>query len=366
MKKGVDRMVKELILQNWTLILILIAFLVLVKTNFYLDKKTKKRMYILIMSIFLLSIIVFAEFYIEGMNLFNNQRLVLMAVRYSTTPFIIAMTLHTLAKKERWYIFIPAAVLTIIDFISIFSGVVFSLNEDGTLQRGILGYLPYIVVGLYCCFLVYILFRQENKQAAEIIPTIFLSFVFASGLIMPFILGKDYSKIFCTNIAIALFVYYDFSILQLTKKDTLTGVLNRHAFDSAIKDNQQGINALVSIDMNGLKEINDKKGHFAGDKALATLALCIVKATKPGQLAYRVGGDEFMVICWRSAENDIKRLIERVEKNVDRTEYYCAIGYSYTADGTKTISEMKEEADDAMYKQKDIFYSSPGRTRYRG
>ena len=240
------------------------------------------------------------------------------------------------------------------------------MNDDGTLQRGVLGYLPYVGVGFYCCFLVYILFRQENKQATEIIPTIFLSFVFASGLILPFIIGKDYSKIFCTNVAIALFVYYDFSILQLTKKDTLTGVLNRQAYDSEIEDNQKDINALVSIDMNGLKEINDKKGHAAGDKALATLALCMVKATKPGQLVYRVGGDEFMIICWKSTENDVKRLIERIEKRVDKTEYYCAIGYSYSADGSKKISEMQEEADGLMYTQKDIFYSTSGKTRYRG
>ena len=184
-------------------------------------------------------------------------------------------------------------------------------------------------------FPVYILFKQGNKQAAEIIPTVFLSFVFASGLILPFIIGKDYAKIFCTNISIALFVYYDFSILQLTKKDTLTGVLNRKAYDSAIKDNPKEISALVSVDMNGLKEINDKKGHAAGDKALETLALCMVKATKPGQLVYRVGGDEFMIICWKSSEPDVKRLIERIEKNVDKTEYYCAIGYSYAAGGTK-------------------------------
>jgi diguanylate cyclase (GGDEF)-like protein len=359
-------MVKELILQNWTLTLILIAFLVLVKTNFYLDKKTRNRMYILIVSIFLMSFIVFAEFYLEKFRVYNNQRLILMAIRYSSTPFIIAMTLHTLAKKERWYIFVPAVLLTVIDFISIFNGVVFSLDDDGALQRGILGYLPYTVVGVYCCFLVYILFRQENKQAAEIVPTIFLSFVFASGLILPFIIGKDYSKIFCTNVAIALFVYYDFSILQLTKKDTLTGVLNRQAYESEIKDNKKEISALVSVDMNGLKEINDKKGHAAGDKALATLALCMVKATKPGQLVYRIGGDEFMIICWKSSEIEIKRLIERIEKRVDRTEYFCAIGYSYSADGTKKISEMQQEADEAMYTQKEDFYSSSGRTRYRG
>ena len=359
-------MIKELILQNWALILILIAFAVLVKTNVYLDNKTRNRMYNLIVSVFLLSIIVFVEFYLEELGVMSDLRVVLMAIRYSATPLVIAMTLYTLSKKERWQVFIPSMLITVVHFISIFNGIVFSLEDDGTLHRGPLGYLPYIAVGFYCLFLVYTLFKQGNKQAAEIIPTVYLCFVFASGLILPFILGKDYFRIFCTNIAIALFVYYDFSILQMTKKDTLTGLLNRQAYDSAIKDEQKEISALVSIDMNGLKEINDKQGHGAGDEALKTLALCFTHASKPKQLIYRVGGDEFMIVCWKTSENEILRLIERIEKNVGKTQYHCAIGYSYSADGKKTIDEMETEADKEMYAQKDLFYAAPGRTRYRG
>jgi len=359
-------MIKELILQNWASTLILIAFAILVETNVFLNQKTRIRMCVLIVSVFLLSLIVFAEFYLENLNEHTGLRSVFMAIRYSATPFIIAMTLYTLAKKERLFVFIPAMLIAVINFVSISNGIVFSLKDDGTLHRGLLGYLPYVAVGFYCFSLVLKLFKQGNKQATEIIPTIFLCFVFASGLILPFILGKDYFRIFCINIAIALFVYYDFSILQMSKKDNLTGLLNRHAYDSAIEDNKKDINALVSIDMNGLKEINDKQGHAAGDEALETLALCFTHATKTKQLIYRIGGDEFMIICWKSAENDVKRLIERIEKNVDKTQYHCAIGYSYSADGTKSISEMQKEADEKMYAHKELFYANSGKKRYRG
>ena len=51
-----------------------------------------------------------------------------------------------------------------------------------------------------------------------------------SGLILPFALGKDFSKLFCITIVIAVFVHYVFSILQITEKDPLTGLLNRQAF----------------------------------------------------------------------------------------------------------------------------------------
>ncbi|MCR5543056.1 MAG: hypothetical protein K6F55_02830 [Eubacterium sp.] len=90
--------------------------------------------------------------------------------------------------------FIPAILLTIIDLVSVFTGIVFSVDESGTLHRGPLGYLPYIMVGGYAVLLVYMLLKRSNKRPAEIIPIMFLCFAFASGLIMPFILGKDYSK----------------------------------------------------------------------------------------------------------------------------------------------------------------------------
>lgn len=347
------------------MLLLLNAFAVLLKTTVFLEKKTVRRMYYLIFSVFLLSISVFLEFYLEAFEEFRNVRIVLMAVRYSATPFIIALILFTLVKKARWYVFIPAVAVAILNFISIFTGIVFSLSESGTLIRGPLGYLPFIGVGVYGVVLVYVLFRQSNKQATEIIPILFLSFAFASGLVLPFVLGRDYSQIFCTTIVIALFVYYVFSILQLTKKDALTGLLNRQAYYADVKDNQKDITALVSIDMNGLKEINDTEGHAAGDEALVTLALCFMRAAKPKQSIYRVGGDEFVIICRRTSENEAKQLLERIAKNVSGTKYSCAIGYSYAPGGTKEIDDMLKESDDMMYAEKARHYLHSGEKRSR-
>lgn len=132
-------------------------------------------------------------------------------------------------KKQTWYIFIPAVILTIINFVSIFTGIVFKISEDGSFSRGILGYLPFIVVGLYCVALIAQLFKRSNKKLMKIIPIAFLSIALISELVFPFIYAEDFSKIFCSTIAVALFIYYVFEILQQTKIDSLTGLLNRHA-----------------------------------------------------------------------------------------------------------------------------------------
>ena len=359
-------MIKEFILQNWALVLILMAFAVLLKTTVFLDNKTIRRMYALIAVVFILAVSVFTEFYLDDLGILKNLRTVLMAIRYSAIPIIIAMILYTLLRRARWYVFIPAIVFTGINVISIFTGIVFSISDENALQRGPLGYLPFIAVGLYSMFLVYIMFKQSNKQSTEIIPIVFLCFAFVSGLIFPFFFGLDYSQIFCTTVVIALFVYYVFLIIQLTKKDPLTGLLNRQAYYAAVNDNPKDITALVSIDMNGLKAINDTGGHDAGDTALETLALCFLRAAKQKQTVYRVGGDEFVIVCRKSSKDEIKQLVDRIQKNVSKTEYSCAVGYSYSPDGAFTVDEMLKESDEMMYKHKARYYSESGIKKHRG
>ena len=125
--------------------------------------------------------------------------------------------------------------------------------------------------------------------------------------------------IFCVTITLAIFVYYVFQILQLTEKDALTGVLNRQSFYAATNNDNKEITALVTIDMNGLKKINDLKGHVAGDTALETLAACFMQASNSKESVYRLGGDEFVILCKRESETDIKKLVERIEAKVSET-----------------------------------------------
>jgi len=354
-------MIKEYLLQNWSLILVLSAFAIALRITVFLDKKTIRRMYILIVGVFLLSLVVFVEFeyavYAENKTL----RGVLMAIRYSATPFIISQIIYTLVKKQTLYIFIPSVILAVIDFISIFTGIVFMIEADNSFSRGVLGYLPFVVAGLYSIALVYLLIKRCNKKWMEIVPIVFLSFALLSELVFPFVFGSDFSRIFCSTIAVALFVYYVFEILQQTKKDSLTGLLNRHAYNADICKNPEEITALISIDMNGLKVINDTLGHADGDKALVTLALCFRRALKSRQFGYRIGGDEFVILCRKTLQAEMMELIKRIESNVGETTYNCAVGYSYSADGKKPIEDMLRESDMMMYAMKECYYKERGK-----
>ena len=349
-------MFMEYLLQNWSLLLILPAFAIALDITVFLDKKTIRRMFFLIGFVFLLSIFVFAEFNVPAVKDNRIIRAIFMAIRYSSTPLIIAQIIYTFVKKQNRYIFIPAILLTVIDFISIPTGIVFKIAEDNSFSRGALGYLPFITVGLYAIALVVLLIKRSNKKWMEIAPIIFLCIALLSQVIFPFVYGSDFSKVFCPTLGIALFIYYVFEILQQTKKDSLTGLLNRNAFKMDISNNTENITALISLDMNGLKALNDTQGHHAGDEALLTLALCMNRALKRRQYAYRIGGDEFAIICQKASEKDVSALVSRIKSNISETKYHCSIGFCYCEDKARDIEDMLRKSDMMMYDDKKRYY----------
>lgn len=350
--------VKEYLFQNWILILVLGAFMVVLSITSFSSKKSTIRYLSLLILIFLLSIVVFMEFNLQFVIENKTARLILMCIRYSATPFVLSLVTIVLVKRQKYFVFIPAFILLVIDIISIFTGIVFSINDSFELVRGPLGYLPFIMCGLYMVFLIFILIKRSNKRLIEIIPIIFLSIALISGIIFPFIFGSKFAQIFCTIIVVSLFIYYVFDILALVKKDALTGLLNRQAYYAETKRDYKDITAIVSLDMNGLKVINDTYGHAMGDEALVSLAVCFSKASKAKQSVYRMGGDEFVIVCRRTSKEEVEALVERIEKYVKETKYTCSIGYSYHEVGTVELDDLLKESDEIMYSNKADYYNN--------
>ena len=129
-----NTMLIDYLLQNWALILISLAFVIsLTVTGF--QQKNGKRMYALIASVFLLSIVVFVEFRLADRGGYRTARLILMAVRYSATPLIVAMVLYTLPGRMKWFVFIPAILLAVLNIISIFTTQAYHLGHILVLLR---------------------------------------------------------------------------------------------------------------------------------------------------------------------------------------------------------------------------------------
>ncbi len=156
------------------------------------------------------------------------------------------------------------------------------------------------------------------------------------------------------------------SLRRMSYIDTLTNLYNRNKFIEdcrVMEENKEKNVGVIYMDLNGLKEINDKKGHDAGDTALKSLADIIFEVFD-NQTAYRVGGDEFVILCHDIDENTFLDLVDALQKRVENSEYTSAIGYQYEKDGCD-VDEVIKTADEKMYLDKKYFYRNQKSSRYR-
>jgi diguanylate cyclase (GGDEF)-like protein len=86
--------------------------------------------------------------------------------------------------------------------------------------------------------------------------------------------------------------------------DSLTDILNRHGFERELQRSLAYVKrygtsaALIYLDLDGFKPVNDRHGHAAGDAVLKAIAAVLVKSVRASDVVARVGGDEFAVLLW--------------------------------------------------------------------
>jgi len=149
--------------------------------------------------------------------------------------------------------------------------------------------------------------------------------------------------------------------------DALTGLANRYKFyeklDYDIKYNQRhgGVFAVMMIDLDGFKQINDTLGHQAGDKVLKEVATRLQSSGRNIDLSARLGGDEFAVIITRINQHEdvhipAKRIIDAIEALISKQFNPCqlsaSIGISLYPNDGLTADELTHHADMAMYEVK--------------
>ncbi|GHV96098.1 hypothetical protein AGMMS50293_24180 [Spirochaetia bacterium] len=164
----------------------------------------------------------------------------------------------------------------------------------------------------------------------------------------------------------AALLYSYFFILQAdTKIDSLTGIGNRYSFNEFTNRLSQSSNgeswAIVMIDMDHFKHINDTLGHQEGDNALRDMAAIIKSCLRGSDFAARYGGDEFVLAS--RVENGIDTLMQHIQEAIDRQNgknirpFKIEISYGYdvfTADGSRTIENFLTHIDSLMYKHKEM------------
>ena len=94
-----------------------------------------------------------------------------------------------------------------------------------------------------------------------------------------------------------------------------------------------------------------------------TISDCFLKAAKSKFRVYRVGGDEFVIVCRKCGEDEVKALCSRIVEMVAQTKYSCSVGYSYSGTGSKSIDDLLKSSDEKMYEAKEKYYQELGVAR---
>lgn len=177
---------------------------------------------------------------------------------------------------------------------------------------------------------------------------------------------KDFLESLCFFIKTAMEREKEKTKLKnLSYVDSLTYAQNRNHFNEYLEQNRnKELHSLgvIYLDLNGLKEINDKMGHIAGDTLIITASYALQEIFLDN--SYRVGGDEFVVI-----EQDVSELLffdqyAKLLKRMKELEISVATGCVWK-ETCPNLSETLQEADQKMYEDKKRYYSLAENDRRR-
>nr|WP_243429129.1 diguanylate cyclase [Clostridium pascui] len=182
--------------------------------------------------------------------------------------------------------------------------------------------------------------------------------------------GGEVKYVVCTAQDITERNQAEESIKKLAYKDSLTGLYNRTYFDEKMIMIEENITeyapvSIISIDLDGLKIVNDTFGHKSGDDFLKAAANIIAKAFRKTDVIARVGGDEVCIILPKSnnkvalkKRSDILELIENHNKENPSTLISMSIGTATTR-RSESMYDVYKRADDNMYEYKLAQATSP-------
>ncbi|MCR5019873.1 GGDEF domain-containing protein [Ruminococcus sp.] len=146
----------------------------------------------------------------------------------------------------------------------------------------------------------------------------------------------------------------------MSETDQLTGLNNRNCYEWRITEYQNMFKkaiCCVYIDANGLHELNNTKGHKAGDEMLCFVAECVEKQFGRRD-SYRVGGDEFVAFAADIDREEIEKRIDNIRISITERGYHAAIGYEYHTRKSLKINELIRLAESKMFDDKAAYYST--------
>ena len=290
-------------------------------------------------------------------------RILLSGIGFSLRPAAALSLLLVVCPRERrsWKLAIPCFLNVGVNLAAFFTPIVFYFTEeDYAFRRGPLGYFVF-AVGLLYLILILVMtlgrFYEGKPQERWILIACAVGCIAATGVDVLY--GG-------THLLDAIMISSVFFFMYLRSHDNyldqLTSLRNRFAFYDDVERLDKAISAVASIDMNGLKELNDSQGHEAGDHALVEIGKCLNRINDRNTTVYRVGGDEFVVLFVRQEVEQVERTLLNLKNDIARIGYSVSTGFAMKPSG-ESLESALSRSDREMYRDKAEFYRQSDRDR---
>ena len=150
---------------------------------------------------------------------------------------------------------------------------------------------------------------------------------------------------------------------KLAYVDSLTGLFNYTAFKYMKSRWPERTDwTYIVMDVNWLKQTNDQYGHRAGDELLCCAARCIREAFYRAEDCFRIGGDEFVILCCNRKHDEVLLAVEKLRMTLRGAEYEISVGVQQGT-GQENVQNIVNRAEDAMRRDKEAYYQQNGQER---
>ena len=150
------------------------------------------------------------------------------------------------------------------------------------------------------------------------------------------------------------------SLEQASRHDQLTGALNRYAIQEQLeRERLERDTGLIYSDVIGLKRVNDQQGHASGDRLILQAYHLLVGAF-PRDQVFRMGGDEFLVVCQDVDRETFQQNVERLREMLAESGCGLSVGTAWAKAGEIGLRQLVEQADSRMYEEKKSHYAQQG------
>jgi diguanylate cyclase (GGDEF)-like protein len=297
----------------------------------------------------------------DGGSAWRNLNLVSNVIGFAFTPFIPVVLLCIFDSnflKTRLYLLLPALINGIAAVLSPFFGLLFSIDSDNRYARGNLFFLFVTVYMIHIVLLIVVSLRNARGHLYSVHWKIFgLTLFVVAGTFIQLVFPSVYSS--WHSVTLTIFLYYLLLSEHDGRLDSLTGLYNRSAFEKdkmTLKKRKKY--TVIVMDLNDFKKVNDTFGHEYGDAVLIKVASTIRESFDYACSSYRIGGDEFYVLCSGSnpdkINHQLKSMTSRLsgERKHDRCLPTVAYGLSTSQTDMPDIQAMLKAADAEMYEYK--------------